>query len=57
MIEDNDDDSIEVTDEMIEAGREAAFDLSPDEVRNIYIAMERVRRMAISEAPLVPTQR
>jgi hypothetical protein len=32
-----------VTDAMIEAGREAAFELSEDEARRCYVAMERER--------------
>lgn len=35
---------IEVTPEMVEAGRECVFDLDREVIRNIYIAMERTRR-------------
>lgn len=38
------DGEIEVTPEMIEAGSECVFDMSENVIRNIYTAMERVRR-------------
>jgi hypothetical protein len=37
---------ITVTDAMIEAGREAVFDLTEDEARRCYVAMERERARA-----------